>query len=222
MKGLVFSFKKSRKRRIVNRLTLSDIRFFFKRYGIIIFFVVLLFIGLALGSIYARNASADFLNSLDFLFTTNLDARLLQNFSNTFCTCFASNFIFLISLYLLGLAPWGIAFMPFLILLKGFGIGLTAGYLFIEKSLSGVGFYLLVLLPGTFLFCVSLVLFASSAFYHSKQMFVYTVSKEAPKTSLKNGVITYSSRFMSSLIMTFFASVVDTVLWTLFAGGFNF
>ena len=111
--------------------------------------------------------------------------------------------------------------MPFLILLKGFGTGLTAGYLFIENSLSGVGFYLLILLPGTFLFCMSLVLFSSSAFYFSKRMFFYIISKEVPKSSLKNGVITFSSRFMSSLIMTFLASVVDTALWTLFAGGFK-
>ncbi len=222
MKGLVFSLKKSGKRRAVNRLTFSDLRYFIKRYGVTTFFVILLFIGLAFGAVYARNASAEFLNSLDFLFTTNLDARLLQNFASTFCACFASNFIFLISLYLLGLTPWGIAFMPFLILLKGFGTGLTAGYLFIENSLSGVGFYLLILLPGTFLFCISLVLFSASAFYFSKRMFFYIISKEAPKTSLKNGVITYSSRFMSSLIMTFLASVIDTALWTLFAGGFKF
>lgn len=221
MKGLVFSFNKSKPRRSVNRLSFSDLRYYFKRYGVTTFFVILLFIGLAFGAIYAGDASEEFLNSLDFLFTTNLDARLLQNFAGTFCTCFASNFIFLISFYLLGLTPWGIAFMPFLILLKGFGTGLTAGYLFIENSLSGVGFYLLILLPGTFLFCMSLVLFSSSAFYFSKRMFFYIISREVPKSSLKNGVITFSSRFMSSLIMTFLASVVDTALWTLFAGGFK-
>ena len=35
------------------------------------------------------------LASLDFLFFTNLDARLSQNVINTFCACFASDFIFL-------------------------------------------------------------------------------------------------------------------------------
>lgn len=222
MKGLVFSFKKSGVKRGIGRVTFSDLRYFFKRYGVTTFFVILLLIGLAFGAVYARNAREEFLNSLDFLFTTNLDARLSQNFAGTFCACFASDFIFLVSLYLLGLAPWGIVFMPFLLLFKGFGTGLTAGYLFIANSLSGVGFYLLILLPGTFLFCISLVLFATSAFYFSKRMFFNTISKEAPKSSLKQGVITYSSRFMSSLIMTFLASVIDTALWTLFAGGFNF
>ena len=222
MKGLVFSFKKSSSKNLGRRnISLSDLRYFFRRYGIITFFVTILFIGIALGSVYARNSEKEFLNSLDFLFTTNLDARLTQNFAGTFCACFASDFIFLISVYLLGLAPWGILFLPVIIMFKGFGTGLTAGYLFITDSLMGVGFYLLILLPGTFLFCVSLVIFATYSLNFSKRIFFYTVGKEAPKTSLRVGVIAYSSRFMSSLIMTFLASAIDTALWTLFAGGFN-
>lgn len=223
MKGVVFSFNKSHfGRRGIKRITVSDIRYFFKRYGVRAMFVLLLFAGLATGSVYAENADTSMLESLDFLFTTNLDARLTQNFAGTFCACLASDFIFLISVYLLGLAPWGIPFLPFVIFFKGFGTGLTAGYLFISESLSGIGFYLLILLPGTFLFCIALVLFSSSAFNFSKRMFICTASKEVPKQPLRTGAIAFSSRFMSSLIMTFGAAVLDTVLWTLFAGSFEF
>ena len=164
MKGVVFSFNKSHfGRRGIKRITVSDIRYFFKRYGVRAMFVLLLFAGLATGSVYAENADTSMLESLDFLFTTNLDARLTQNFAGTFCACLASDFIFLISVYLLGFAPWGIPFMLFVMFFKGFGTGLTAGYLFISESLAGIGFYLLILLPGTFLFCIALVLFSSSA-----------------------------------------------------------
>lgn len=223
MKGVVFSFKKSDfLRKGIIRLSFSDIRYFFKRYGIRTLFVILLLFGLAGGSVYAQNADTEMLNSLDFLFTTNLDARLTQNAVGTFCACFASDFIFLITIYLLGLAPWGIPVMPLVILFKGFGTGLTAGYLFITNSFSGLGFYLLVLLPGTFLFCIALLLFTTSAFCFSKRMFFYTVGKTLPKQPLRQGVIDLSSHFMTSLIMTFCASLLDTVLWTLFAGAFNF
>lgn len=223
MKGVVFSFKKSDfRKKGIKRITFTDMRYFLKRYGIRMMFVILLLCGLAGGSVYAQRADAEMLSSLDFLFTTNLDARLTQNAVGTFCACFASDFIFLITIYLLGLAPWGIPVMPFVILFKGFGTGLTAGYLFITNSLSGLGFYLLVLLPGTFLFCIALVLFTTSAFYFSKRMFFYTVSKSLPKQTLRQGVIVFSSRFMTSLIMTFCAALLDAVLWTLFAGAFNF
>ena len=67
-----------------------------------------------------------------------------------FVACFASDFIFLAVVFLLGLAPWGIPFLPFVSAFKGFGTGLTAAYLIITYSLKGAGFYLLVVLPGTF------------------------------------------------------------------------
>lgn len=222
MKGVVFSFKKSALKKSRRNITVSDIRYFLKRYGIKVVFVILLLFGLAGGSVYAQNADATMLDSLDFLFTTNLEARLSQNAAGTFCACFASDFIFLFAILLLGFAPWGILFMPFAVLFKGFGTGLTAGYLFLSNSVKGIGFYLLVLLPGTFLFCTSLALFSSSAFYFSKHMFLQTISKTLPKHPARQRTMEFCSRFMSALIMTFCAALLDTILWTLFAGAFNF
>ncbi len=223
MKSLVFSFKKTELgRRGIRRITLSDFHYFFKRYGIRVMFTAALLIGLAGGSVYAQNSGETLLNSLDFLFTTNLDARLAQNAAGTFCACFASDFIFLFSVFLLGLTPWGVFVMPFVVLFKGFGTGLTAGYLFAVQQLGGVGFYLLVLLPGTFLFCIALVMFSSNSFMFSKDMFIYTFGKYPPKQSMRSAAITLCSHLMASLIMTFCASLIDTALWTLFAGAFNF
>ncbi len=223
MKGIIFSFKKPEsKSKRSGRVNLTYIKYVFKRYGIKLMFVILLFFGLAFGSVYAKNADSQFVSSLDFLFTTNFDVRLSQNFIGTFCACFASDFIFLFAIYLLGLSPWGVPIMALVVMFKGFGVGITAGYLFITNSLSGVGFYLLVLLPGTFLFCVALILFSNSAFVFSKQMFFATVSKKTPKTALRNGFLFLNSRFLTALIMTFCTSLLDTALWTLFAGSFKF
>ena len=223
MKGIVFSFKKSDvQANSIRGFRLSEVRYFFKRYGIRVMFVGLILIGLAAGSVYARNADSQMLSSLDFLFTTNFEARMAHNFAGTFCACFTSDFIFVFSIYLLGLAPWGIPIMLLAVLFKGFGTGITAGYLFIANSLAGVGFYLLVLLPGTFLFCIALVLFSTSAFEFSKELFFATVGKNLPKQPLRRGFANLSSRLLSALIMTFCASLLDTALWTLFAGSFNF
>ncbi len=185
-------------------------------------FTFLLFLGLVFGSFYASNADADFLESLDFLFSTNLDSRLSQGMAEIFCACFASDFLFLSTVFLLGLAPWGIPFMALVTAFKGFGTGLTAGYLFITYSLSGAGFYLLVLLPGTFTFCLALVVLLSSAFSFSKQTFLTLLSRTAPQNSMRRDLTVYSSRAVSALIMTFFSALLDAVLWTLFSGTFNF
>lgn len=222
MKSAVFSFKKSAmiKKRLP-RVTFSDIRYFFKRYGVRIMFTAVLLLGLTAGSVCAQNSDEKLLNSLDFLFTTNLDARLAQNTAGTFCACFASDFIFLFSVFLLGLTPWGTFVMPFAVLFKGFGTGLTAGYLFLTAKLGGVGFYLLVLLPGTFLFCIALVLFSANSFSLSKKMFALTFGKYPMNQTLRSEVKVFCSRLMSSLIMTFCAVLVDTALWTMFAGAFK-
>ncbi len=223
MKGVVFSFKNSNSiKRRFRGIRISDLRVVIKRYGIRLIFVGLILIGMILGAIYAKNADSEMISSLDFLFTTNLDARLSQGFFGTFCACLASDFLFLFSIYLFGFAPWGIPFMLLAVLFKGFGIGITAGYLFITNSLSGVGFYLLILLPGTFLFCIALILFSNSAFLFSKRVFAFTLSKAVPALPIRNFAAQFTSKFLSALILTFCSALLDTALWTLFAGAFNF
>ena len=209
MKSIVFSFKKRYLFRRSKGISPSDVRFFIRRYSVVLIFVSAFLTGLVFGSIYASKADKQM-----------LDARLGQNAVSTFCACFASDFIFLTVVFLLGLAPWGIPFLPFVSAFKGFGTGLTAAYLIITYSLKGAGFYLLVVLPGTFLFCLALVKLSAYAFEISKQMFFSLIGHQT--NSLKNEVIDFCSRSVSALIMTFCSTLLDTALWCLFSGAFNF
>ncbi len=217
MKGIVFSFSPGRR-----RFAAPDWRYIIRRRGITALFAALLTAGLAVGAVYAQNADEATLGSLDFLFTTNLSSRLSNGAVATFCACFASDFVFLLGAYLLGTAAWGIPFLFALTLFKGFGTGVTAGFLCLSYSLGGAGFYLLVLLPGTFVFCAAFICFLRCSFAFSKRMFLSSVSKTEPAFSLRQELLRYSSRFATALIIAFFASLLDTVLWTLFAGTFNF
>lgn len=221
MKSIVFSFKKRYLFRRSKGISPSDVRFFIRRYSVVLIFVSAFLTGLVFGSIYASKADKQMLDSLDFLFTTNLDARLGQNAVSTFCACFASDFIFLTVVFLLGLAPWGIPFLPFVSAFKGFGTGLTAAYLIVTYSLKGAGFYLLVVLPGTFLFCLALVKLSAYAFEFKTDVFQLNRSFSSNKF-FENEVIDFCSRSVSALIMTFCSTLLDTALWCLFSGAFNF
>ena len=214
MKGIIFSFKRSSAARAHKKIQLPDVRSVFRRWGITLLFVSLLLVGLALGAVYAQGADSE-------LLTTNLEARLQKGAPGIFCACFASDFIFVTAVYLFGMAPWGLPFELFTVLLKGFGTGLTAAYLLLMNGLSGLGFYLLVLLPGTFLFCVALTAFSAFAFDFSRQQFLFLFEKNPPAVCARERILRYSSRFLSALLMTFGASILDTVLWTLFAGTFQ-
>lgn len=225
MRSVVFSLKgneKINKTLLTPKISFTEVRYHIKKYGFALLAFILLLCGLIFGAIYAEYASQGFLDSLDFLFITNLEARLSQNTFGTFCACFASDFIFLTAVFLLGISPWGIPLLPLILIFKGFGIGLTAGYLFILYSFKGIGFYLLIILPGTFLFSISLVLITVNAFYCSKRIFLAIISKTFPQQLLHKSVVNFSSRSMSLLIMTFCAAILDSALWTLFAGTFNF
>ena len=219
VKGIVFSFNRRRAARVRR---LPQIGSVVKSYRHMLGFAGVLLAGLVCGAVYAHSANSSLLQSLDFLFMTNLEARLAQGALGTFCACFASDFIFLLLVYLFGMTLWGIPFVVFTVMLKGFGTGLTAGYLSMTYALSGVGFYLLVLLPGTFLFCFFLAKFSASAFVCSKRFFISALKKDAPLVSQREQTMHLSSRFLTALIATFTASLLDTVLWTLFAGAFKF
>ena len=116
MKGIVLSLGLPRKR----RFRLPDLKGIIKRHGVLMVFAVLLLAGLAFGAAYAYSADRQTLRSLDFLFTTNLESRLGKGAFGTMCACFASDFVFLLSAYFLGAAPWGIPFLPALVCFKGF------------------------------------------------------------------------------------------------------
>ena len=220
MKGIVFSFKKPRSIVRRPRLRIPGVVSGLRKNGITIIFAVVLLLGLVLGAAYAHCTDEGMLKALDFLFATNLKARLTKSALGIFSACFASDFIFLTAVYLSGLAPWGLPFQLLTVLFKGFGTGLTAAYLVIKNGFNGFGFYLLVLLPGTFLFCIALTGFSALALPLSVSQFRLLVSKNPPGEILRERFLRYSSRYVSALIMTFFASLLDTVLWTLFAGAF--
>lgn len=223
MKGVVFTFGRSKRRksRFLD-FRFSEIKYFFKRYGMNTLFALLLFTGMIFGVLYAKNADSQMFDSLDFLFTTNLDARLHKRAMGIFCACFASDFVFVLLSYLMGFAPWGMAAEAVIVLFKGFGTGITAGYLYISHSLSGIGFYLLILLPGTFIFCLALVLFSALSFDFSRKMLLLVIRKSNSELSLRQSCAVYSSRFLLALAVAFLASLLDTLLWTLFAGMFHF
>ncbi len=218
MKGIVLSLGLPRKR----RFRLSNLKAMFRRYGVCLLFAGVLLLGMALGAVYARNADERTLKALDLLFTTNLDSRLSQGALGTFCACFASDFLFLLCACLFGVAAWGIPFLLLLSCFKGFGTGVTAGYLCMSHSLSGAGFWLLVLLPGTFVFCAALVRFSENAFRYSAVTFFRALGKEGAPASPRQELMQFCSCFLSALFITFIASLLDTLLWTLFAGTFKF
>lgn len=219
MKGFVLHFGRRRLPARKRNFTIKSLPRNFRRYSVVIFFTVVFAGGMLMGTLSAQGADEVTLKRLDFLFTTNLDARLGQSVLSTFTSSFASNFLFLLFVFLCGLAPWGMAFVFVAPAFKGFGTGLSAGYLFITYGFKGVGFYLLVVLGGTFIFCFSLIVQCVQAHLLSFRIArcVFLSKDDLPVATL---VRAYLFRSLYMLILTTGAALLDMLLWTVFSGLF--
>ncbi|MBQ4568858.1 MAG: hypothetical protein IJA62_02170 [Ruminococcus sp.] len=220
MRGFVFSFARRRRRFSANAAKASSIPRFVHRYSSAMLFTFMFAGGMLLGSLSAKNADVGLLNKMDFLFTTNLTVRLQQPVFATFAASFASNFLFLIFVFLCGLAPWGMVAVSVAPAFKGFGTGLSAGYLFITYGFKGVGFYLLVMLGGTFIFTFTLIMECIQAQTLSCKIAKCVFLGDAQGTSVSVYVRGYLIRSLYFLILTAAASLADMMLWTAFSGLF--
>lgn len=224
MRAIFFSLNKFKPRFSKKGRRFSDfnIKVFLKKYGTVTFFAVVLIFGMIFGSIYAQSADEKLYKGLDFLFTTNLNARLTQGFFQTFCACFASNFVFIAVVILLGVTPWGLPFVPFVCFFKGFGAGLSGGFLVQSHSLMGFLFYVVVLLPGVFVFCLALITQSNLSFYNSKKLFNTMFINDSGITTLRSAMLYYLQKSLTLLIVSLGCAVLDTVLWCLVANLFGF
>lgn len=217
MKGMVFSLKglKRKKREKINFQT------FYKKYGLVVFFALCFVVGLIFGMIGAKNADKSLLDGLDFLFTTNIENRLELSAFELFCACFSSNFLFIFASFLFGFSSWGAVAQPVLLIIRGYGVGISAGYIFSVYGLKGAGFYLLVMLLGMLLFTFSLVCECANAFSLSVRFFRLTFISTHKEPYINQGVRVYLYRSGYMLILATLASLTDTVLWILFSGVFK-
>ncbi len=223
MKGLVFTFnKRLKKEKIKSKKSTQsiDFKYLIKHYGSVFFFTFMLILGLAFGSIFYNKITDNALSKLDIFFVTNISERMENGFFGAFCASFASNFLFLLSAFLMGFALWGMAFLPFIILFKGFGVGISAGYLFTSFGFKGAIFYLVILLPGIFLFSMALVYQCATSLSLNKRLVKKLYS--ADSFSFKSPTMLYLQHSFKYLLISLFSAIIDMALWGLFGGLFNF
>lgn len=179
---------------------------------------LVLLAGVALGSLYARNAGYGSLERLDFLFAGNFKSRTTQPFLLVFSASFASSFCFILACFLCGLSIWGAFFIPAVVVFRGFGLGLTSGYLYAVYGGKGILYNLAVILPGAFVCCLS-ILMASLEGIRFSRMIASGKSRGEGKSS---GIRGYFLRFGAALAVACAGALLDLVFSVCFGGLFSF
>lgn len=216
MKGLILTFPVSKSRKIPNFKEL------YKKYAVLCFLTGSFFIGLILGAFFARDADKSLLSSLDFIFATDFESRSKQTIFITFAASMTSSFIFFMSEILSALSAWGAVSLPLILWFKGMGVGISAGYLYKTYGLQGIGFYMLVMLPGVIILTIVLILQARRSLQFSVSVWSRLCKR---KTHLRSSEPVLSQFLINSCYMLLgvaIASLTDALTSTFFAGLFSF
>lgn len=216
MKSFVVSakhFKPNNKTNIYNKLVTI------KNNAILFLLCIMFLFGTSIGAVSANSTDTDTLKILDFLFLTNFKARVEQSMVYTFSADLSSSFIFLLTVFILGLTLWGFLIIPIVAFFRGYGLGLSIGYIYGTYKIKGILFNVLVMLPGAIIISVAIILFSKLSIYFS-----FKLSKGAfIKKSLNQVFIKdYIIKFAFFLIIIALGSAVDMIFTAIFLNLFSF
>ena len=188
--------------------------------SILIWFCLIL--GITLGVFCVSYIEIESFYKINFLFINNFKENINQTWSEIFTTSFSASSIFVFILELCVLSCWGIFLVPLLIILKGYSLGLSAGYLYLIYKIKGIAFYLLILLPGVFLSSIGYNIFASRTINFSYNFTKLIFSKQDNNYDFKINFLKNIRELSKCLIFVLISCVLDTCFILLFSKFFDF
>lgn len=192
---------------------------YIRKNSLLLFLGITLLAGMVSGCLSARTADESLLTQLETLFLTDATTRSVQPMGVTFTASLTSSFLFVLTAVMMGLSAWGIALVPVIPFFRGFGLGISSGYLYAAYGLKGIGFYLAVMMPGILLSCVSILLSCREAMRFSLK---FTTSGLSAKGGEAPDLRLYFTRHGLCLVISVAAAVGDMLFSALFAGLFTF
>ncbi|MDD5953446.1 MAG: stage II sporulation protein M [Oscillospiraceae bacterium] len=178
-------------------------------------------LGLLLGVLFMTKADASVLDTLDCFFFSSVHTRTEGALLPVFIASMASSFFFLLAIFFCGLTMWGAFVVPILPLLRGFGLGLTAGYVY-HFGWHGILYYLAVMLPGAYLASLMVLFSAAEAIRFSKRLnFSHKARRKRYAFVPQPSVKTYLLRFGIMASLSIFAALLDVATTFLFSGFFQ-
>ena len=193
----------------------------FRQQFLLVFLGLFLIAGLILGVIFIRNADYSLLKTLDFVFFSNVKARSALPVLSIFVASLASSFLFLLFCFLCGLSILGAYCVPLAPLFRGFGMGITAGYLYAAYGFQGFLFHLAVILPGAFICLIAILIASRESMLFSKKIHLGRKTEEQ-EAQPKNNVRHFFIRFSILTGILIIGALVDVLTTVCFSGLFVF
>lgn len=194
---------------------------FIRNNGYFIFLSCILLFGMVGGALSVNFIKLETVRKLDLLFSSDFQQRVGQPCTATFISSLSSSFIFMLFIFFSSLSLFGALIIPISILFRGFGLGLTAGYLYLIYELKGIAFYILIIVPGIFISSIGLILLSMISIRFSLKF----ASKLLPNPGNERLWDEFPGYFkLCGYILTILtiSSLVDMVSMLIFSRLFNF
>lgn len=210
---------------------ITNVKGLFKKYDFlkasknkksIIFLFLVLIIGIVLGTMSASSLNMEIIYKIDFLFLKDFAERINESNTQIFISSFSALSLFVLITEFLAFSCWGEFFIPFIIMFKGFSIGLSASYLYLIYNLKGIAFYLLILLPGIFISCIGLVLLSSVCMKFSFKLLKVLALKEENQILFRPILKNHFKKSIYCLLILAISSIIDVLFMMMFSKFFNF
>lgn len=120
---------------------------------IIVIFAFIFTLGLLVGCLMEINLD---INNI-LLIDNFINIRSNTSFFVLFFASFLLSFIFLFSVYLFGTSLLGLAFIPFIILIRGLFFGILLSQLYNQYGITGIVYNLLTIIPGAIISIIVLI-----------------------------------------------------------------
>ena len=199
----------------------ANVSLFFRRYGMAVFFIAVLFSGMILGALRIGVGNALFHEKLfDYLHNTvtyKSDIQPLEVFADSFVL----SMVFTLLLICSAVSVLGVTAVPLIMFVRGILYGAVSGYLCIVFGLKGLAYYIAVLLPGGFISALALVYCSQYCMDFSVSVIMSVFGKDSSimlKQRLKEHIM--NCAYMNIILI--FASLTDSILYYLVGGLFSF
>lgn len=189
-----------------------------KENSSIIAFTVLFTISLFSGCLFFSTEKSKVIS--DLLFNFCISQKFNHSFIWIFIVTALFEAVFLISLYLFGTSLIGVAFIPSVIVLKGFFIGILLSYLYVNFKLQAIAYNLIIIIPAACISTLALIYGACNTLNLSYTLGKILISEGQSdnKPNLKRIVL----QFFALLAITFLSALIQSVMFVAFIKFFEF
>ncbi len=189
-----------------------------KENSSVIAFTLLFIISLFAGCLFFSADKTDFLS--EALLKTCVTQKISQPFFTVFMLTFVAEVLFLIFVYLFGTSLIGIAFIPVVIIAKGFLLGVLLGNLYLNFKFQAIAYNLIIIIPASCISVLALITGACNSLNLSYCLGKLLISEgqSENKPQLKKVAL----QFLGLLAITAFSALLQSLMFIAFINFFEF